>query len=50
MVALEGDCTINKYTDKEGRARSDLSIVQRECSQSPDNACEEKRSDFNRID
>ena len=30
MVALEGECSINKYTDKEGRARSDLSIVQSE--------------------
>lgn len=39
MVALEGDCTINKYTDKEGRARSDLSIVQREYSLLNDGPC-----------
>ena len=30
QVYVEGDAAINKYTDREGNARSDLSIVQSE--------------------
>ena len=29
LVCVEGECSMNKFTDKEGKTQSALSIVQR---------------------
>lgn len=34
MVYVEGECSMNKFTGKDGSAQSGLSIVQRMCERS----------------